>query len=81
MGKAVLGNTQGFADMYIGTIHGFCLQMLQNYLPQFQSFSVLDEIGTKLFIERYYHDIGMEDLDLKKYIDTDLFIKVMNLLN
>ena len=52
-----------------------------NYLPQFQSFSVLDEIGTKLFIERYYHDIGMEDLDLKKYIDTDLFIKVMNLLN
>ncbi len=81
MGKAVLGNTQGFADMYIGTIHGFCLQMLQNYLPQFQSFSVLDEIGTKLFIERYYHDVGMEDLDLKKYIDTDLFIKVMNLLN
>lgn len=56
MGQAALGNTQGFANMYIGTIHGFCLQMLQEFLPEFQSFSVLDEIHTKLFVERYYED-------------------------
>lgn len=81
MGEAVLGNTQGFANMYIGTIHGFCLQMLQEFLPEFQSFSVLDEVHTKLFVERYYDDIGMTDLGLKKYIETDLFIRVMSLLN
>jgi DNA helicase-2/ATP-dependent DNA helicase PcrA len=50
MGTAVLGNTQGFAEMYIGTIHGFCLNMLKEFLPEFQSFSVLDEIHTKLFL-------------------------------
>lgn len=81
MGQNVLGNTQGFANMYIGTIHGFCLQMLQEFLPEFQSFSVLDEIHTKLFVERYYEEIGMTDLDLKKYIETDLFVSVMSLLN
>lgn len=81
MGEAVLGNTQGFANMYIGTIHGFCLNMLQEFLPEFLSFSVLDEIHTKLFVERYYEDIGMEDLGLQKYLDTDLFIRVMSLLN
>ena len=81
MSQNVLGNTQGFANMYIGTIHGFCLQMLQEFLPEFQSFSVLDEIHTKLFVERYYEEIGMADLDLKKYIETDLFVSVMSLLN
>ena len=25
MGTAVLGHTKGFSEMYIGTIHGFCL--------------------------------------------------------
>lgn len=81
MGQAVLGNTKGFANMYIGTIHGFCLQMLQEFLPEFQSFSVLDEIHTKLFVERYYEDIGMTDLELQKYIETDLFVRVMSMLN
>lgn len=81
MGQAVLGNTQGFANMYIGTIHGFCLQMLKEFLPEYQSFSVLDEIHTKLFVERYYEDIGMTDLGLQKYIETDLFVRVMSLLN
>lgn len=81
MGQAVLGNTQGFANMYIGTIHGFCLNMLQEFLPQFQSFTVLDEIHSKLFIERYYSEIGMEDMGLQKYIDTNLFIQAMSLLN
>lgn len=80
-GKSVLGHTQGFAHMYVGTIHGFCIRMLQNYIPEFQKFSVLDEIQTKLFVERYYEECGMQDLDLKKYIETSLFISVMSVLN
>ena len=80
-GKAVLGHTKGFAHMYVGTIHGFCIRMLQNYIPQFQKFTVLDEIQTKLFVERYYEECGMQDLKLKKYIETSLFITVMSVLN
>jgi len=80
-GKAVLGHTRGFAHMYVGTIHGFCIRMLQNYIPEFQKFSVLDEIQTRLFVERYYDDCGMADLELKKYIETGLFISVMSVLN
>ena len=64
MGKDVLGDTKGFAEMYIGTIHGFCLKMLQEYLPEFQTFTVLDDIHTKLFVERYYEEIGMKDMNL-----------------
>lgn len=81
IGEAVLGSTQGFANMYIGTIHGFCIKVLQEFLPEFQPFMVLDEVHTKLFVERYYGEIGMTDLGLQKYIETDLFISVMSLLN
>ena len=80
-GKAVLGHTRGFAHMYVGTIHGFCIKMLQENIPEFQKFTVLDEIQTKLFVERYYAECGMRDLDLKKYIETSLFITVMSILN
>lgn len=31
-GKSVLGHTKGFAHMYVGTIHGFCIRMLQDYM-------------------------------------------------
>lgn len=81
VGKRELGSTKGFAHMYIGTIHGFCIKMLQEYIPEFQKYDVLDEIHTKLFVERYYFDCGMHDLDLKKYVETGLFISVMNILN
>lgn len=81
MEEALLGGTQGFANMYIGPIHGFCLQMLQEFLPEFQSFLVLDEIHMRLFIERYYEEIGMTDTNLQKYIETDLLISMMSMLN
>lgn len=46
IGKQELGDTKGFAHMYIGTIHGFCIKMLQEYIPEFQKYDVLDEIHT-----------------------------------
>lgn len=79
--KKELGSTVGFAEMYIGTIHGFCLKMLQEYIPQFQSFFVLDEIKTKLFIDKNYFECGMKDLDLKMYRETGLFLSTMSMLN
>ena len=78
-GEEVLGNTQGFANMYIGTIHGFCLKMLQEYIPQFQKFTVLDEVKTKLFIQKNSDRIGMKELGLK-FVETPLFLNVISVL-
>ena len=80
-GESVLGSTNGFANMYVGTIHGFCLKMLQEYITEFQKFTVLDEIKTKLYIEKNYNTCGMQDLDLKIYSETNLFLSVMSTLN
>lgn len=79
--QSELGTTQGLAHMYVGTIHGFCLKMLQEYIQKFQKFSVLDAIKTKLFIDKYYNDCGMSDLGLRRYVETNLFVAVMGILN
>lgn len=80
LGQKELGNTTGFAKMYIGTIHGFCLKMLQENIPEYQKYTVLDEIHTKLFVDRYYSESGMEQLNLSIYKETGLFVKVMGVL-
>ena len=80
-GEDELESTQGFAHMFVGTIHGFCLKMLQEHVQQFQKFTVLDEIKTKLFIDRYHNFSGMEDLGLQRFKETGLFVSVMNILN
>ena len=53
IGEEILGNTTGFAGMYIGTIDAFCLKLLQDYKEEYANFSVLDEVQTKVFLERY----------------------------
>ena len=80
-GEAVLGNTKGFANMYIGTIHGFCLKMLQEYIVQFQKFTVLDEIKTKLYIEKNYNFCGMPDLGLTITKVNNYYLSVTGILN
>ncbi len=53
-GEEYLGNTIGFAGMFIGTIDSFCLRMLQEYEPKYAKYSVLDEVQTKIFIEKHF---------------------------
>lgn len=66
-GEKYLGNTQGFASMYIGTIDSFCLNMLQEYVPKFAKFSILDDVQIKIFINRYLNDIGFKEIEISKF--------------
>jgi DNA helicase-2/ATP-dependent DNA helicase PcrA len=75
-----LPGLQGLAEMYIGTIHGWCLNILQDYKYEFQKFSVLDEIKLKLFVERKFSTIGMKSLDMERFKDTGYFIQLMGIL-
>ena len=67
VGEKYLGNTQGFASMYIGTIDSFCLNMLQEYVPKFAKFSILDDVQIKIFINRYLNDIGFKETEISKF--------------
>ena len=83
-----VGQYRGMANMYIGTIHGWCLKSLQDNEYKYQSFSVLDDIKLKLFVDKHYDIIGMKEVtklsnpsaSLRRFIDTSLFVRVMDIV-
>lgn len=77
--KEQLGDTLGLADMYIGTIHSWCLQAIQDNVFEFQKYSILDAIKQKLFVDKYYNQVGMAAVGMDRYKDTDRFLAIMSL--
>lgn len=79
---------RGMADMYIGTIHGWCLKALQDNEFEYQKYSVLDEIKLRLFVDKNYETIGMKDIHklgksnelMRRFVDTSRFIKIMDIV-
>ncbi len=88
MVKAEIGDIKGMADMYIGTIHGWCFKILQEFHFDYQKYEVLDEIRLKLFVDRHFKVIGMKDIYwidipdnfMKMFADTGKYIQLMNIV-
>ena len=55
-------NLEGLADMYIGTIHGYCYYLLQNYSDDYKNYELLEDVQTRLFMKRFKKDIGIYDV-------------------
>ena len=77
----------GLSEMFIGTIHGFCLFCLKDVLMKYQDFEVLTSIKTRLFVERNFKKIGIDKIPklngngyMMPYRDTSKFLEATNLL-
>lgn len=53
---------EGLADMYIGTIHGYCFYLLQNYSDDYKNYELLEDVQTRLFMKRFRKSIGIYDV-------------------
>ena len=57
---------QAFLDrlspMFVGTIHAYCLHMLQDHVPEFGNFDVLDENKLAGLLSREYKRLGLNKL-------------------
>jgi DNA helicase II / ATP-dependent DNA helicase PcrA len=49
-------------SMFVGTIHGWCFRMLQDHVPHYGNFDVLDEHRHAAFLAREYSGIGLDKL-------------------
>jgi DNA helicase-2/ATP-dependent DNA helicase PcrA len=80
------GEVVGLAEMYVGTIHGFCLDMLKGEAPQYMKYEVLNEVQQILFVDRHSKASGLTQsttLDgqaLKRYTDTWNYVGAMSIL-
>ncbi|MDD1523791.1 ATP-dependent helicase [Riemerella anatipestifer] len=78
--KENLPEQKGIAEMYVGTIHSWCLKTLQNNKYHYQKYSVLDEVKLKLFLDKNFKHTGMTELNLDRFKDTGHYISLISAL-
>ena len=76
----------GMAEMYVGTIHGFCQDLLQTELPNYLKYEVLEPIRQNLYINRNCQLTGMttssklNGTSLRRWVDTDRYIAALAIM-
>lgn len=84
--KESLGDIYGLAEMFVGTIHAFALDLIKSEVPKYLKFEVLNEVQQGLFVDRHSKQSGLTastDLKgkpLRRYIDTRNFITALSIL-
>jgi DNA helicase-2/ATP-dependent DNA helicase PcrA len=84
--REALGEVTGLAEMFVGTIHAFCLEILKTEAPKYLKFEVLNEVQQCLFVDRNSQKSGLTtstDLTgarLKRYVDTPRYIAALSIL-
>jgi len=80
------GTDQGLGDMYIGTIHGYCLNILQEPpLYRFLKYQVLSDVHQRLFIDRNSRQSGLTLTpllaggNLRRWIDSKLYQQLLSI--
>jgi DNA helicase-2/ATP-dependent DNA helicase PcrA len=82
----VIGEVNGMAEMYVGTIHGFCLELLKTEVAEFLKYGVLNDVQQVLFVNRHSKKSGLTvstDLKgnaLRRFTDTNHYIDALNIL-
>ncbi len=84
--REALGEITGLAEMYVGTIHGFCLDLLKSEVPKYMKYDVLNEIQAALFVDRHSRASGLtqsstiDGKTLKRYVDTRNYMTCHSIL-
>lgn len=83
------GEVVGLAEMYIGTMHGYCLDLVQRLVPDTFKFSVLTDITSRLLVDRNSRKSGLTTCPtlpnasqdyLKRYTNSKLFLQATSVL-
>ncbi|HRS34910.1 MAG TPA: ATP-dependent DNA helicase [Thermoanaerobaculia bacterium] len=84
--REALGEIPGMAEMFVGTIHAFCLELLKSEVPKYLKFEVLNEVQQGLFVDRNSEKSGLTtstDLrgaPLRRYLDTAHYLAALSIL-
>ena len=76
----------GMADLYVGTIHGYCGKLLQDHVPEYLKFELLNEMQQQLFIQRNSRASGltsatrMSGRPLHRFGDAKRYLTALNVI-
>jgi len=60
--RELIGHQPDIGDMYIGTIHSFCFKLLQEFVPEYRVYDVLDEGKRYAFVSSIKKEINYYSL-------------------
>ena len=80
--------TVGLAEMYIGTMHGYCLDLVQRLVPETFKFSALTDVTGRMLIDRNSKKSGLTSCPttapkvpvLRRYLHSKLYQQVTSVL-
>ena len=84
--RDTFGEMKGLAEMYIGTIHGFCLDLLKSEVPEYMKYEVLNQVQQALLVDRYSRQSGLtqsctvDGKQLRRFTDTGNYIAALSIL-
>ncbi|HEV2635262.1 MAG TPA: ATP-dependent DNA helicase [Actinocrinis sp.] len=84
------GSVIGLAEMYIGTMHGYALDLLHSHVPEAFKINVLSDVQARLLIDKNSRKSGLTTTcavvqgkapqPLKRYAQSRLYQQVMSIL-
>jgi DNA helicase II / ATP-dependent DNA helicase PcrA len=66
--------------MFVGTIHAYCFRILQDYVPKFGNYDVLDENRHAGFLSREFYRIGLSKLKAKHWAPIRDFARTVDVI-
>lgn len=81
-----LGELPGMAEMFVGTIHAFALELLKAEVAEYLKYEVLNEVQQGLFVDRNSKKSGLttsvdlKKVPLKRFRDTKLYITALSII-
>lgn len=81
-------DTLGLAEMYVGTMHGYALDLLQRLVPETFKFSVLTEITARMLVDRNSRKSGLTVCPtsssgtpyLRRFLHSRLYLQAASVL-
>lgn len=78
LGEDFLGRLNG---CFIGTIHAYCFRLLQEHVPEYETYDVLDEHRLAAFITRVHKNIKLKELDPKLFRAINVFTRNLDVVD
>jgi len=76
-GREFLGQ---LGPMFVGTIHSYCFHLLQDHVPKYGNYDVLDQHRHTALISRRRRELKLDSLHSKHWKSIDLFLSTADVI-
>lgn len=76
-GEEFLGR---LGPMFVGTIHAYCFKMLQDFIPKYGNYDVLDEHRHSALVSRRRYELNLKVLHRQHWKSIELFLKAVDVI-